>query len=973
MHKFILCSIPYHYRFSLFHLSVSLFFRFVLQVLRERREKGGSHSPIKTDHHPSILRAQNHSYGSHPDLTYNMQGYPDGRASPYLATLPQSKTFTSFSKLPLPHERGKKVRVSQKHEVHRPGINTNYLRPLTPQMFPTSTSAHSFDSMRRREELAEKARLRPASAIEISSDGSERLERYHDLLRYQATSPTRQSVSTGSSDRSRRDMQVSLQKLLAETGHSIDGEIENEQDDGRQEDTYHKQFLATKERILRRGSGKDKKMSSDNQDRQPRHFSHGHYRDQVVDNGEDYGIYGEDDDIDNDGGNEVEHENVKPMTLLPQSHRPKIMVPKWRQNAPLQPPSYNSSVEILQKQTGYSSEENLAASLVQSLIDSPVNGDNKTGQQENFSSNTIPRKNLKRKEATGRRSPRNIQSVPLSVHANNEDSEHDLGQDNDVQTEIRLKNEDLPVSQTESDTIERKPNSETKERRGSGVSTALIDVIAYTADCLERSDSNKVSVSSSKGKTDLDSSGSSAIQNSSEDKQLISSPDTTQESSEPDNSEAVITPSLNSEQQASEGKPLLSSNTVNTSVAQSAIPFANMSKSSVQEKKNPTSNTDNLVYYFQNRKVSKSPTTEQTGVKQTNDLSGIMPNVYSKNITSTPTAEAKPFAFNPDTFNAKNNVGKKDRLVRADEPVQTKDRIDGTDKSGFRKDRDINLNQNHSMANEKMEEAVNKEKVLRAVDRLRMSFERPKTLAISNQNQTKGSYRPISVSADSTPQKQPLILKTFTLPQKEISGENNTGDQTVQSAGKEIDTSEHENAHRMYRKAGGLRSPTKHLGEAAATARQIQKLERSTSPLGKLHNPDGANFAPSDRSKSPIANFAQNVGGKVKRGTSPQRVSKEGSYIPQRSGSPVRSIGRPLSASSAEAAIDPLFMQNMQNGENSQAPLKSAMKDTKIPVLRKSGNAPGSNQLSKSTEDISKMKKKSAFKDSLKNIFGRKK
>ena len=943
-----------------------LHFRFVLQVLRERREKGGSHSPVKTDHHPSTSRGHNHSYGSHPDLTYNMPGYSDGRTSPYLATLPQSKTFTALSKLPLPHERGKKVRMNTKHEVNRPGINTNYLRPLTPQLFPTSTSAHSFDSIRRREEMAERARMRPASAIEMSTEGSERLERYHDLLRYEAASPTRQSVSTGSSDRSpsRKDMQLSLHKLLAETGHSVDDDIDNEEENDRNEDTYHKQFLATKERILRKGSGKDRRESRETQDRAHRRYSHGHIRGRSVDTGEDYGIYGEDDDVDNENSrDELDHKDVKPMKLLSQSHRPKIMVPKWRQNAPLQPPSYNQSVEVMQKQNGYSSEENLAASLVQSLMDNPV-----PNSSENR--NTLPRKNLKRKEASGRRSPGNVQSVPLSVHTPTRDIEN-LGQNHDVITETELKKENNCIV---SDTKDRKAKGERKERRGSGASTALIDVIAYTADCLDKSDSIKDIVEDNDSKTGNENIDNREVQVNGEINNSHSSEENIQgsnlkpsaaDSADKDNSITSV---------GSSSSSVHVSNSVKTPVSHGAISWANLSKTPVQEAKAQPVNTDNLVYYFQNRKNSKSPTDEQVDaeeiIEKVGNTNGSEPTPYNEIITSTPTPEGRAFAFNPDTFNAKNHVSKKDRLVRADEAAQVKPIVGANEYDNSKNSAVDTTDGNKTDSSDKSDDSSNKDKVLRAVDRLRMSFERPKTLAITNQNQTKGYYRP--ASADTTPQKQPLVLKSFTLPQKNTPNENKTGDQTVQSAGKG-DTPDSENAHRMYRKAGGLRTPTKHLGEATATARQIQKMERSTSPTVKQNHPATGNAADThpDRAKSPLANLMQTTGGRLKRGMSPQRGSKEGSLIPQRSGSPIRAISRPLSASSAEAAIDPLFIQSTQNGE----PLKSAMKDTKIPMLRKSGSgsASGTNQLSKSTEDISKMKKKSAFKDSLKNIFGRKK
>ena len=950
----------------------------MLQVLRERRDKGGSESPVKADHHPSTPRGHNHpvtprghnhhSYGSHPDLTYNMQGYSEGRTSPYLTALPQNKPFSSLSRLPLPHERGKKVRVSQKHEVHRPGINTNYLRPLTPQAFPTSTSAHSFDSMRRREDIADRARLRPASAIEISSDGGERLDRYHDLLGYRATSPTRHSVSTVSSDRSRKDMQKSLQKLLAETGHSVDDHIDDCQENDMKEDTYHKQFLATKDRILRKGSGKDRRSIPEGSVRSDKRNSHGHIRGHSVDTGDDYGIYGEYDDIDNDGKVEIETEDVKPMKLLPDSHRPKIMVPKWRQNAPLQPPSYNTSVEMIQKQNGYSSEENLAASLAQSLMDSPVsNSDRNIESRENFTSNTLPRKNLKRKEASGRKSPRTIQSAPLAVHSMNEtEVKVDLEQATDNRTTSELTSEEeLSISETEPKISDHKQSVDRLGRRGSGVSEALIDVIAYTADCLERSDSNKINVNMS-GKTEAQENEISISNSVNEQVMPVIPPTETSQAHLKHNQSEFVTPSSeNSVSETSAVQSLPVTNIRNSSGPPAQNPFASISGPMGKEKSGASVNTDNLLHYFQNRN-SKTQSDEQVESKDTGSkLSDSNGRFHNMNSTSTPTTEGKTFAFNPEMFNAKSNVGRKDRLVRADESSHIATKTAESNDKTF--GNTIETVANVDVASDKADEEVNKEKVLRAVDRIRMSFEKPRSLDIpDNKNHSRNIERPLST--DSSQPQMPLILKTFTLPQKGISKDNKTEDKTVKSAGKENDASDQqENAHRMYRKAGGLKSPTKHLGEATATARQIQKLERSASPTVKTNNSDNSNVTQNDRSKSPLSTNIKISAGKVKRGTSPQRFSKEGSYIPQRSGSPVRSINRPLSA---EASIDPLFMQN---GDHSQPALKSAMKDTKIPVLRKSGSASGTNPLSKSTEDISKMKKKSAFKDSLKNIFGRKK
>lgn len=948
--------------------------RFVLQVLRERREKGGNNSPVKADHHPSTPRGHNHSsYGSHPDLTYNIQGHPDGRTSPYLATLPHNKPFSSLSKLPLPHEKSKRVRVGQKHDVHRPGINTNYLRPLTPQMFPTSTSAHSFDSMRRREEMAERARLRPASAVEISADETERLERYQDLLGYRATSPTRHSVSTVGSDRSRKEMQKSLQKLLAETGHSIDDISDNEQEKNMNENTYHKQFLATKDRILRKGSGKDKKNLTDHSNRLEKRHSYGHTRGHSLDINEDYGIYGEDDDIENLGKGGIENEAVKPMQLLPDSHRPKIMVPKWRQNAPLQPPNYNTSVEMIQKQNGYSSEENLAVSLAQSLMDSPASNsdgtiDNRRDLDGNFTSNTLPRKNLKRKEASGRKSPRTIQSVPLAVHPTTENEKAATHQNNEKQTISELTSEgESAAHQLVSSSPTSDHSSEMNGRRGSGVNTALIDVIAYTADCLERSDSNK-RINDPLVKNDRqDSEGSNSNHTSEQGQSHIPFKEIAQV--EPDHSQVKM-PSIPNSDSVSETSVIQSLPTTNgmRSESHNESHFTNISVPASQEKSVKPVNTDQLLYYFQNRN-SNNHKEDQVDVIKTNDVnleSDVKPPAFhNKYTTSTPTSEAKSFAFNPEIFSAKSNVGRKDRLVRADQSSHITSKTAENDVVNTERTVEPGL-QDLDVTSDKTNGEPDKEKVLRAVDRIRMSFERPRSLDIpKSQNQSTNSNRPLST--DSSQPKMPLILKTFTLPQKGIPKENKTEDHTAGSAVKETNASDqHESTHRMYRKAGGLKSPTKHLGEATATARQIQKLERSASPPVKTNNTDNGNFAQTERTKSPVSTYMHNSAVKAKRGVSPQRFSNEGSHIPQRSGSPVRSISRPLSA---EASIDPLFMQN---GDNSQPVLKSAMKDTKIPVLRKSGSASGTNQLSKSTEDISKMKKKSAFKDSLKNIFGRK-
>ena len=937
-------------------------------MLRERREKGGSHSPIKTDHHPSTPRGHAHPpYGSHPDLTYNLQGYTDGRTSPYLATLPQTKLFSSLSKLPLPHERGKKVRVTQKHDVHKPGINTNYLRPLTPQIFPTSTSAHSFDTMRKREENAERARLRPSSAIEISSDGTERLERYHDLLAYRAASPTRHSVSTGSSDRSRKDMQMSLHKLLLETGNGTDETINSEQERDVNESSYHKQFLATKDRIMRRGSGKDRGNAPDGSNITSKRHSHGQTRGQSLNTGDDYGIYGEYDDFDNAVTNDVVNEEaVKPMQLLPDSHRPKIMVPKWRQNAPLQPPNYNTSVEKLQKHNGYSSEENLAASLAQSLMDGTVASSERNIDNRKNASNTLPRKNVKRKEPSGRRSPRSVQHAPLSVHPTHEDNTFVPHQPVEQKNTSEFADcGEFSVNQTITASVDNVKGVEIKGRRGSGVTTALTDVIAYTADCLERSDSNKAT---------SDNSDSSEESKSVAEHSAIKQDRTALPESSDHVNDSLDTPNVPSSS-VSETSVIQSSSVKsdsNTTVIQpDENPFVTMSPSYSPEKNTPL-DTDKLVYYFQNRN-NKSQSDRQTDGNKANDRTldsnGGVPNFVNMNSTSTPTSEAK--SFNPELYNAKNNVGRKDRLVRADESVDVNVKSAGKHNA---KDTPPSLQpeKNINVSNDNIDDFANKERVLRAVDRLRMSFERPKTLDISSsKNPTRNITRP--ASTDSSPQKMPLVLKTFALPQKETYKDNKKVDHSVNAAGNENTENipgtsvETENTHRMYRKAGGLKSPTRHLGEATATARQIQKLERSTSPTGRTiytHNTDNTkNVKSSDASPA----YVQNSQVREKKGTGLHRMPNDGSYIPQRSGSPVRSISRPLSA---EASIDPLFMQN---GDNSQIPIKSAMKDTKIPVLRKSGGASGTNQLSKSTEDISKMKKKSAFKDSLKNIFSRKK
>ena len=831
--------------------------------------------------------------------------------------------------------------MKQKHDVHRPGINTNYLRPLTPQIFPTSTSAHNFDAMRRREENAERARLRPSSAIEISSDGTERLERYHDLLSYRAASPTRHSVSTASSDRSRREMQLSLHQLLVETGNGPDDIRNNEQESDINESSYHKQFLATKERIMRRGSGKETTSAKDLSTVPQKRHSYSSKRGHASNTDEDYGIYGDYDD-DNVVSYSIEkEEKVKPMQLLNDSHRPKIMVPKWRQNAPLQPPNYNSSVEILQRQNGCSSEENLAASLAQSLMDDTATIGEKHLENRNFSSHTLPRKHVKTSDQTGRKSPRTLQSAKMSIHANADPKA--------LQTDSSVQQKVMQDSTVQGDTSGKQSVAKRdKARRGSGVSTALNDVIAYTADCLDRSDSNRLT-SENSDSNESQESKLTASQSAIED-HTTSSQGSAESANNSLNVPNVPSSSV-SETHVNESLPVPVKSSLN-SLDKHENMFSNISPTSNMDNGTPV-NTDKLVYYFQNR--SSGMHTEEEA-NEVNDSCKTENNDHM-NGTSTPVSEAKPFF--PEMYSAKTNVGRKDRLVRADASTNEESKSSNPNTV---KD-----------TNDKTDESVNKEKVLRAVDRLRMSFERPKTLDLSNnQNEAKQTTRP--ASADSSPQKAPLILRTFALPQKEIPRDNNRMmGYSVQSGSKQTTDNQpylpdqSENSHRMYKKASGLKSPTKHLAEATATARQIQKLERSTSPTGRNVVTDNTSNKQTERQNRPLPAYRNSLPEKSKRGTSPQRLSKDGSFIPQRSGSPVRSISRPISA---EAAIDPLFMQN---GENTELPLKSAMKDTKIPIMRKSGASSGTNQLSKSTEDISKMKKKSAFKDSLKNIFGRKK
>ncbi|XP_053407305.1 uncharacterized protein LOC123533591 isoform X2 [Mercenaria mercenaria] len=921
--------------------------RYLLQVLREKREQG-IHGHARHDGHPSTPRGRKQSgYGSHPDLSHQPPGVQDGRMSPYLNSLPQSKMFSSLSKLPLPRENSNSRR-SRSHKTpdgHRPVINRNYLRPLTPQVLPQSTSAHNFESAKRREEYAEKMRQRPASAMEFSYGSHDQQDEFLELLAHQASlaiSPPHSS----SSDRSRQELQLSLQKLLAETGNSGEQYLDHGAADGHV--SYHKQFMTAKDRILRHNIQAE--MYEDtNQDEENAQ--------------EDYGIYGDDDD-DDDYENDADFDHdVKPMKLLQDSHRPKIMVPKWRQNASPQPPSYTRSVtHISKQQTGSTSEENLAASLAQSLFDDkkqstlPRDKKSRTNPKnikDNAADKVQTNGSLKRKvprAESPRKSPARQSPIPtvaqslphgksmsfdaspnrpsnLNLSNTNTQGKTGVSQGGVVSTQVIAPQS--PASPEPS--AMARPNSFTK----------LTDVIAYTADCLEKGDTQTAEAGDNNSVSKVKSENETEGVNSGKLTKLDILADENMKVSSVDNS--VTSASQNGKKASNESQ------------TNSKLSFAT-SPVEPRESTSPV-NTDNVVYYFQNRNKINQGNTADTS----NATKSRLPTFASMEKTSTPVKEQKHFqpvtSVSPttDTFSSFTGTKKESgRFVRGDE-VNSENKVNEKNKNTSETD-DNDVKDDS--------EGATKERVLRAVDKLRLSFERKKQISEERRqlrtevsSPTNASiqkqFNEINVVAKKGETK-PVVLRTFSSPTNQVVVNSPVDSNEPVLNGEPV-----EQKQGLYRKAGSSKTPSKFQSDSSASARQIQKLERATSPTARSTSPT---MSPYEKFKSQVEN--SNLAKPARRGTSPQRNSAEVSLIPKRSKSPTRASverERPKSTNDLGAAL-------AAESDGSSTPMKSAMKETKIPVLKKSGAA-----LSKSSEDVSKIKKKSHFKDQLKNIFGRKK
>ncbi|XP_052275621.1 uncharacterized protein LOC127874955 isoform X2 [Dreissena polymorpha] len=868
--------------------------RHLLQVLKEKREQREQRAKERQDGQPSTPRGQKTSYGSHPDLHNQFNATAEGRISPYLASLPQSRMFSSLSKLPLPRENGisHKSRSRKQFENQRPVINPHYLRPLTPQVFPNS-GTHNFENVRRREELAEIMSQRPQSAMEYSYRLHGQHDEYLAMLAQQAGLEFSPPHST-SSDRSRQDLQLSLQKLLAETGHTQDeiGDHDQTLQEGRV--SYHEQFLATKNKILR-------------------------HKEQLAANGgfdqlqDDYGTF-EDEDNDVD-----DTQNVTPMKLLPESHRPKIMVPRWRQTA--SPPSYNQSVTNGdRKLTGHDVHDaNLASSLAQSLFEN--NKHHSFPRDKSFNHQRQPSEDntnnfqgtasLKRKGQTITiESPRKSSAgqSPMSNGSKGKSAAKSLSFDVsphrpsslDINSEGASSSNKRNRSVTKSDKDVTKRNSITK----------LSDVIAYTADCLENNELKKH-----------------------------------EHFTNDDDGDQVESPrKASAEGQSAKLTKLdiLGNTNMKVSSVDNAGSSEEHSADDHMDSDNKTSNepskkvnTDSVVFYFQNRDKLNQGITNGVDSQRSPVFLGV-------NKTSTPVREQKPFQTSnqSDSFN-NGNRKLSGRLVRED----------AVNEETASKSMDSNGGADATAKGE----VPAKERVLMKVDKLRMSFERKKQKS-EERRQSQQMASPTSPTSASSIQKQ---FNDLTVTSQGSENKNGSLPTFYSAPIQENGTDSQETKSGLYKKSS--QNKLKFSYDASASARQIQhKIERAASPTGRTPSPINMN-SPYEQFKSQVE--ASNLARPKGKGTSPQRHSVETSLIPQRSGSPTRSSAereRPKSTTDFTKGN-----HDVSDGQN----LKSAMKETKIPVLKKSSGG----MLSKSSEDISKLKKKTPFKDQLKNIFGRKK
>ncbi|KAK3092952.1 hypothetical protein FSP39_009296 [Pinctada imbricata] len=202
--------------------------RYVLQVLREKRERRGmgSHHQNYTAR-PLSVPPRSHilDYGSHPDLTnqeFTEYVEPPSQGDMFLPYQSGNKMYSSLTKiagkstpeLRSPEKPPRRIRIRRRQDNPAPQqtFNTNYLRPLTPH-FPFHSSPMRAGTMNMENQgvtARGRGRYRPSSSIDFTGQQLDR-----DKLFEQRTYLESPRGHPGEG-RARNELHLSLQKLMSE-------------------------------------------------------------------------------------------------------------------------------------------------------------------------------------------------------------------------------------------------------------------------------------------------------------------------------------------------------------------------------------------------------------------------------------------------------------------------------------------------------------------------------------------------------------------------------------------------------------------------------------------------------------------------------------------------------------------------------------------------------------------------------------
>ncbi|XP_071163476.1 uncharacterized protein [Mytilus edulis] len=235
--------------------------RYVLQVLRDRREREQTGEHFHNGPALNPMRPNVHAFGSHPDLSGPEYHDYFGNVRHVPAYMPYQngqKMYSSLTKIPTKSpERGqdkpaRKIKIRKRPDSQKslPLPNSNYLRPLTPHLpMGGLSSRDSFDDQAvPRKKQPSRRQMRPASSIDFSHADIERREMFAKSFTNSGNFNQEDSYQRGRNEfspeiyerkeshqeklyrqsqlnsprgqpgegRARNDLHMSLQKLLAE-------------------------------------------------------------------------------------------------------------------------------------------------------------------------------------------------------------------------------------------------------------------------------------------------------------------------------------------------------------------------------------------------------------------------------------------------------------------------------------------------------------------------------------------------------------------------------------------------------------------------------------------------------------------------------------------------------------------------------------------------------------------------------------